>query len=965
MVLLVHMADRRRLQGEIDKTLKKVNEGVDAFDDVWQKLVIVSRLPVQTATNINQKEKYESELKKEIKKLQRLREQIKTWQSSNEIKDKKPLLEARKNIEQQMERFKVIERETKQKPYSKDALGGTYKFDPLHKEQEDLREWLQGCNNKLNSKIEEFETRLEDLNANKKKRMDKEKIELTKTSLETHRHYMETLERIGSMLQKSQLSVKKVQEIKDDVDDFIENSDEPDYSINPDLFEELELDKYDSASAQNDDESNDDEESDDDDEDSEEADENEEEEEEDEPVNNGSTTNHANSNNNNNRNRNRAGSSSGSSASSTSSSVPASNDNTTPTNGTLNTDDEKRRRHKSESGLNQNKDSNNQRNNNGTNNNSNSNSSSNNQNHINSTTNRNRTNSGANTASSSGSSSSTSSSLSNFSSTSKDNKIPPFNSSNSNNVNEINHSSNNNNLADSSQIVPPLSQSPFAAVVAGTANTNTNTAPVSFSAAVLTSSSNNGNTQPNSSNVLTQKQIKQTSINNKDQLPGSISPKDSISNTTLFLTQQQQQLSNLIAAANGSITSLSQLNGLSLPTELDKKLSDVVLNNASPSIPPGVNTNAHMNSLKSMAENAILNLTPQQQQGSLTSLNSQLSNLNTGFLNNVNINNTNATSTNNPTDLPIASLLAVTLQQQQQSGGLTGLSADPNDPNTAAALANLLAQQKGNINLPAALSALQQHQQNFNEQQSRIGGLTVQPSNSNNSNSNNGNSNNNSNNSNNGNSNNNSNNSNTNSNTNNSNSNSGNSQSQQQNISPSLLLNQQQNSTTNNQETFIQPILGVAPLGKTPLTKDQNQQLVVLESAFKKLPHPSDTERMRNYLPRILINTPSYYPMTPPNGHDSIEFLNKLTSDSLFFMFYYMEGTKAQFLAAQALKKLSWRFHTRYMMWFQRFEEPKVITDEYEMGTYVYFDFEKWGQRKKEGFTFEYKYLEDRDLSSY
>lgn len=107
------------------------------------QLVIVSRLPVQNATNINQKEKYESELKKEIKKLQRLREQIKTWQSSNEIKDKKPLLEARKNIEQQMERFKVIERETKQKPYSKDALGNSYKFDPLHKEQEDLREWLQ------------------------------------------------------------------------------------------------------------------------------------------------------------------------------------------------------------------------------------------------------------------------------------------------------------------------------------------------------------------------------------------------------------------------------------------------------------------------------------------------------------------------------------------------------------------------------------------------------------------------------------------------------------------------------------------------------------------------------------------------------------------------------------------------------------------------------------------------------
>lgn len=87
-------------KGEIEKTLKKINEGVETFDDIWQKLLNLSRLQVQNATNLNQKEKYETELKKEIKKLQRLREQIKAWQSSNDIKDKKPLLEARKNIEQ-------------------------------------------------------------------------------------------------------------------------------------------------------------------------------------------------------------------------------------------------------------------------------------------------------------------------------------------------------------------------------------------------------------------------------------------------------------------------------------------------------------------------------------------------------------------------------------------------------------------------------------------------------------------------------------------------------------------------------------------------------------------------------------------------------------------------------------------------------------------------------------------------
>jgi CCR4-NOT transcription complex subunit 3 len=42
------------------------------------------------------KEKYESDLKKEIKKLQRLRDQIKTWISSADVKDKVPLQESRK-----------------------------------------------------------------------------------------------------------------------------------------------------------------------------------------------------------------------------------------------------------------------------------------------------------------------------------------------------------------------------------------------------------------------------------------------------------------------------------------------------------------------------------------------------------------------------------------------------------------------------------------------------------------------------------------------------------------------------------------------------------------------------------------------------------------------------------------------------------------------------------------------------
>ena len=40
---------------------------------------------VYDTENVNQKEKYESDLKKEIKKLQRYRDQIKTWYTSHAI----------------------------------------------------------------------------------------------------------------------------------------------------------------------------------------------------------------------------------------------------------------------------------------------------------------------------------------------------------------------------------------------------------------------------------------------------------------------------------------------------------------------------------------------------------------------------------------------------------------------------------------------------------------------------------------------------------------------------------------------------------------------------------------------------------------------------------------------------------------------------------------------------------------
>lgn len=81
----------RKIQQEIDKTFKKVDEGIEEFNGIYEK--------IYSSSNAAQKEKLEDNLKREIKKLQRSRDQIKTWAAGNEVKDKTQLLEYRKKIE--------------------------------------------------------------------------------------------------------------------------------------------------------------------------------------------------------------------------------------------------------------------------------------------------------------------------------------------------------------------------------------------------------------------------------------------------------------------------------------------------------------------------------------------------------------------------------------------------------------------------------------------------------------------------------------------------------------------------------------------------------------------------------------------------------------------------------------------------------------------------------------------------
>lgn len=726
------MADRRKLQGEIERCLKKVSEGVETFNDIWEK--------VHNATNSNQKEKYEADLKKEIKKLQRLRDQIKTWVASNEIKDKRVLLENRKLIETQMERFKVVERETKTKAYSKEGLGAAAKLDPAQKDKDEITSWLSQNIDSLNLQIDQFECEIEGLQLKNKKKIDKDKqerVEELKGWLEKHRFHITRLETLMRMVDNDAIDVDQIRKIKDDIEYYVDSSQDPDFEENEYIYDDLDLDDVGAAIdvTSPDDDS---------------------------LTNLSGTPTSTNSsspspspglvNHSKSHERDRKNSTS---TSSSKSNVPL-----TPTKNSLS----------------------------------------------------NSTSSCPTTPLDGGSAHP----LSMASSGSQPYAAAASNHHNNSSekvVNSTDHSGAGSGKSANSTPVSSASASP--AVVCSTS---------SSSASTVSQLSPSSAASSNGTSGLTTSGLVQ--VANSSALPGQPTGNHAVSHSSP-LHNSMSVVTNSLPPSSSSSTAPQQ--------------TDMIMNGPSSAGSP---------LLKSSLQNSL------EQMTSLKSMAQQAAN-NAG------------------------------LREAHQEKPKEFHSA-PQPADTRQVFDGVSTSQAPSQ--PTAPSPLDQAQQS----------LTAQPP-----------------------------------------------------------TPQQPQTTT----IRLNPLLGVAPLGPQPLTREHLYQLAMQDAAYHHLPHPSDSERLRRYIPRNPCPTPSYYPQVMPPHADTVEFFQRLSTESLFFIFYYMEGTKAQYLAAKALKKQSWRFHTKYMMWFQRHEEPKTITDEFEQGTYIYFDYEKWGQRKKEGFTFEYRFLEDRDLN--
>ncbi|KAM4538952.1 CCR4-NOT transcription complex subunit 3-like isoform 2-T2 [Odontesthes bonariensis] len=922
------MADKRKLQGEIDRCLKKVAEGVEQFEDIWQKL--------HNAANANQKEKYEADLKKEIKKLQRLRDQIKTWVASNEIKDKRQLVENRKLIETQMERFKIVERETKTKAYSKEGLGLAQKVDPAQKEKEEVGTWLTNTIDTLNMQVDQFESEVESLSVQtRKKKGDKEKqdrIEELKKHIEKHRYHIRMLETILRMLDNDSVQVDAIRKIKDDVEYYLDSSQDPDFEENEFLYDDLDLEDIPLALVATSPPGHS--------------------HLEDEIFQNSSST-----------------------PTSTTSSSPIPPSPATCT--TENSEDDKKRGRSTDSEVSQSP----------------------------------VKNGNPSSALSSSSSSSSSSSVSGLTSSSLVSMVTMAGGGSGGGSGGSSHLL-SNTLAGSYSNATQQQPHPSAQQQQAKNSASSSSSSSSSSSAPNSSTSTNSHSAllaaspPNAithgfltANLQPQSPLGPTSTSTSLGLSLGLSlGKGGMSGS---ITTSPMSGSLGLSGMPASLSSMASLLSSSTPAPYAQAAASGTGSSGLPGSLGGISTTATNSAVGAIGSGSIAVGGPTSSTGGLLGTAPGLGGMGSGILglgsgqsglqgssllsqspagglapgSGVGVIGSNGSSSGSAGSGVVGgnSLLSVRPPSQQKQNGSSSYSDVLADSTTDSALNSATQSQSSQ---PSSLTSTAKQPKDtgpsllgsmslssssplptsYSEAKTASGGSLLngplsysQPSDV---------------------------------------------VKPQEPLSslksmaeraalssgiegdvPSLHLTPDifPSSTTapsgppsapqpSLSEVSIPPSLGVCPLGPVPLSKDHLYQQAMQEAAWTHMPHPSDSERIRQYLMRNPCPTLPFHHQVPPPHSDSVEFYQRLSTETLFFIFYYLEGTKAQYLAAKALKKQSWRFHTKYMMWFQRHEEPKTITDEFEQGTYIYFDYEKWGQRKKEGFTFEYRYLEDRDL---
>ncbi|CAH6719600.1 general negative regulator of transcription subunit 5 [[Candida] jaroonii] len=234
----------RKLQKEIESTFKKINEGLDSFNYHYDRIQDLNNQVLDRNLE-SQKDKLETDLKREIKKLQKHREMIKNWQSNETIEavvDRSKLNENRKLVEYAMEKYKEVEKNSKMKTFSNQSIMmaslETNDLTPLAIE---MIEFLHESKEQLNEQIEALEAEYEKISSKRSKKNsshESEKMEL-ENFLSIDRFHLENFDNIIDHLKSNQIDPELVEKIKEDIIFIIESNQDPDFINDDTLYDEI------------------------------------------------------------------------------------------------------------------------------------------------------------------------------------------------------------------------------------------------------------------------------------------------------------------------------------------------------------------------------------------------------------------------------------------------------------------------------------------------------------------------------------------------------------------------------------------------------------------------------------------------------------------------------------------------------------------------------------------------------
>lgn len=136
--------------------------------------------------------------------------------ASADIKDKQPLMDARKAIERDMERFKACERESKIK-----GINRVFN-DPKEKAKEETRDWINAVVEAIQSKVEECEFEHEELQQGmKKKQKPPPRVQELEELVSSYKSHVDHLERLLRCIDNETIQPDELEEVKSELEPLI------------------------------------------------------------------------------------------------------------------------------------------------------------------------------------------------------------------------------------------------------------------------------------------------------------------------------------------------------------------------------------------------------------------------------------------------------------------------------------------------------------------------------------------------------------------------------------------------------------------------------------------------------------------------------------------------------------------------------------------------------------------------